>query len=91
MTTNDPSSHAYDRDRHTYPASWTTRDSGRLDTIAKAQGVITALLAVTVLLFVVGIILGIVGYTKIADRLDNIEHSTAETARTVDQPAPVIP
>lgn len=64
-----------------YPhGGWTGTDSDNLDKITKAQAVLTALLAVTVLLLAATLVLSIIGYNKITDRLDNIEKSTATTA-----------
>ena len=62
---------------------WTVTDADNLDKTTKAQGVITALLALVALLLVAGLVLGIVGYNKTAERLDNIETSTAHTAAEV--------
>lgn len=84
------------RDDGTYavPSQWSTDDSRNLTAVKAGVGAAVALLAVTVVLLVAGLILGIVAYTKVVDRLDNIENSAATVAdrpvieRPVPAPAP---
>lgn len=73
----------------TYGAGMTTPEYGvpyghvdnkHLEGIEKATSAASALLGAITLLLVAGLVLGIIGYNKIAERLDGIEHSSHEIA-----------
>lgn len=61
-----------------------TWNSKNLDTIAKAQTLISGLLVAVVALLVAGLVLGIIGYNLVVDRLDNIETSTGQTVQHLE-------
>ena len=73
------------------PAYRTRNEAHDIETIAKAQGVIAGLLGLIVVILVVGLVFAFVGYNKIAERLDNIENSTHETAEYTAPPPAVAP
>ena len=65
-----------------YPPPYVER---RWDDARRALGAMTTLLAVVATLLVAGIVLGILGYNLITDRLDNIERYTGQTANELQQ------
>lgn len=64
-----------------YPAQWSSDDSNNLASIKGGVGTLVVLLVIADLLLAASLVLGILAYNWVDDRLAAIQHNTQVTAQ----------